>query len=372
MRVQQAITTTAEGVKPPVFKCVSPGVILAFIGLVTACGPIIDPAPFAVRPGRARAGDLLGPFDGLIIDGETDRPISEATVEATWAFERGVGFIGPDGANSLSMITTEDGLYRFPALKELPAGGSGRVRRFTLIVYKRGFEIWRSDRVFPSGETRRDFTQHANRIRLRRWQSGTSHARHVVFMGGGDAVRKAAEWETQAAGIELGGERDPWAAVGDFSGPGKRRLFDASIMLTDSELRQVTGYAGKLVRERLADLPRTEFYDTVHFRAESEGERDDVAVRVWKLGEDAASEQYQELVTALGTAEGQDEVGDNSVRISTADIRALIFILRDAGVVVSVTCGKGQCAEIEPLIRLGKLIEGRAAELVSTPVGEKK
>jgi len=329
----------------------------------------VDRAPFAQRPGRASPGDLLGPFDGLIVDGETDRPIGEATIEASWAFERGSGLVAPDGASSASMVSTEDGLYRFAALKDLPGGHSGRVRRFTLIVYKRGYETWRSDRVFPSGETRRDFTQHGNRIRLRRWQPGTSHAKHVIFTGGGEAIRKASDWENQAAGIELGGQSDPWAAVGEFGAPTNRRLFDASVVLSDGELRQVTGFAGKLTRGRLADLPRTEFYDTIHFRAESEGERDDVAVRVWRLGEPAADEQYKELLTALGKAEANDEVGDSSVRVSTSDVRALAFILRDMGVVVSLTCGKGQCAEPEPLVRLGKLIEGRAAELDAAAKG---
>ena len=64
-----------------------------------------------------------------------------------------------------------------------------RVRRFTLIVYHQGYIGWRSDRRFPEGNARRDFSQRGNRVRLEKWRDGLLHHRHLVFLGGGAAIR---------------------------------------------------------------------------------------------------------------------------------------------------------------------------------------
>ena len=62
--------------------------------VVVSCGPLVENAPFAVRPDTLQAGDLLGPFDGMVVDAETERPIATATVAGSWAFERGIGLRG--------------------------------------------------------------------------------------------------------------------------------------------------------------------------------------------------------------------------------------------------------------------------------------
>jgi hypothetical protein len=62
---------------------------------VTSCGPLIENAPFAVRPDSLQPGDLLGPFDGMVVDAETERPIASATVIGSWGFERGIGLAWP-------------------------------------------------------------------------------------------------------------------------------------------------------------------------------------------------------------------------------------------------------------------------------------
>ena len=56
---------------------------------------MIEAAPFPVRPDSVRPADLLGPYDGIVLDADTDRPIAGATVAAAWAFERGIGFHAP-------------------------------------------------------------------------------------------------------------------------------------------------------------------------------------------------------------------------------------------------------------------------------------
>ena len=102
--------------------------------------------------------------------------------------------------------TGADGRYIVPKLDDLPSGASARVRRFTLIVYHRGHVAWRSDRLFPGREARRDFSQRGSRVRLERWQAVMRHAEHIVFLGGGAKVRTVAAWEMQAAALELEGQ----------------------------------------------------------------------------------------------------------------------------------------------------------------------
>jgi hypothetical protein len=147
-----------------------------------------------------------------------------------------------------------------------------RVRRFTLIVYHRGHIAWRSDRLFPGREARRDFSQRGSRVRLERWQSTLRHAEHVVFLGGGARVRTVAAWELQAAALELEGQQVPAAAAGagEPSAPAVATTavpLDIAKLLSDDEIRGVTGYVGKFEDGKLADLPTTEFYDSRHFKA---------------------------------------------------------------------------------------------------------
>src|SRR5688500_9330318 len=183
--------------------------VLGLVLLFTAgpgCGPIVDRAPFSYRPDTMSPGDLLGPYEGMVVDAETDRPIAGAVVAGAWAFERGVGLAGPAGAAESVTETGADGRYRLPPIEELPSGGSMRVRRFTLIVYQRGYVGWRSDRHFPERTRRRDFSQRGNRVRLVKWRDGLSYHEHLVFLGGGPAVRSAVAADVETAALELDGQ----------------------------------------------------------------------------------------------------------------------------------------------------------------------
>ena len=62
----------------------------ALLASPAACGPMMEPAKFPVRPDSVRPADLLGPYDGIVLDADTDRPVAGAVVAATWAFERGI------------------------------------------------------------------------------------------------------------------------------------------------------------------------------------------------------------------------------------------------------------------------------------------
>src|SRR6185369_4424298 len=199
---------------------------------LAACGPMVDRAPFPVRPDSVRPADLLGPYDGIVVDADSERPVAGALVAASWAFERGIGFQAPLAAEEVVTETGADGRYQLPRLDSLPSGLSTRVRRLTVIVYHRGHVGWRSDWRFPSRLPRHDFSQRGNRVRLEKWQSGYLHSDHLVFLGGGAVV----------------GELKP-ARPASSAAP-----LDISRLLSDDEIRGVTGYVGKFEDGKLVDL----------------------------------------------------------------------------------------------------------------------
>ena len=348
----------------------APLALALFVALAaTACGPLVERAPFAVRPDSVRPADLLGPYDGIVLDADSDRPVAGATVAASWAFENGIGFHAPAGAREVVVQTGADGRYTIPRLDDLPEGASTRIRRFTLVIYHRGHVGWRSDRVFPGRLVRRDFSQRGNRVRLDRWQPSYRHASHLVFLGGGSKIRLAAAWELQPAALEMEGERVP-AGHGKTEAPEAARaltLLDVSKLLSDEEIRGVTGYVGKFEDGKLTDLPTTEFYDSRHFKALGKPESYDVGLRVWRLGSAASEVQYNKLMATLPGAHGTDEVGDASFRAQSGAIGGLVFLVRERGVVVSMTCGNGQCPDPAQLAKLAKLVESRLPELPVEP-----
>jgi hypothetical protein len=340
---------------------------------------MVETARFPVRPDSVRPADLLGPYDGIVLDADTDRPVAGAVVEASWAFERGIGLQAPLTAREIVVESGVDGRYSIPRLTdvpglELPSGASTRLRRFTLVIYRRGHVGWRSDRRFPQGggpaARRRDFSQRGNRVRLEKWQPGFRHAEHLVFLGGGEKVRAAAAWELQPAAMELGGEEAEKVGAGEGEGPSAQHAapLDIEKLLTDDEIRGVTGFVGKFEDGKLTDLPTTEFYDSRHFKAVGKPEGYDVGLRVWRLGAAASEAQYRKLLEELPGAHATDEIGDASLRARSGDINGLAFLVRERGVVASLTCGVSQCTEPAQLLKLAKLVESRLPDLPPEPV----
>lgn len=175
--------------------------LLSFSALSGCMGPVAK-APFAGRLGSGQVGSLLGPFDGQVLDQSTASPLTSALVVGTWAFEEPGGLASPESSYSVSVVTGSDGNYSLPSL---PAGRqfAGLLRRFTLVVYKAGFVGYRSDLRFDDRSPRHDFVQRGNVVRLERFPQGESHAKHLVFLGSGAALRGAAQSEIIAASLEL-------------------------------------------------------------------------------------------------------------------------------------------------------------------------
>src|SRR4051812_12204370 len=175
--------------------------------LVTAgCAPAIAQAPFAARPDTVVPGDLLGAFDGQVLDGASGKPIAGAIVQAAWGFETGRGLVAPAGGSVTTVATDNDGRYVVDRLSDLPSARA-RVATVTLVVYERGYVAYRSDRVFDNGaggaRARTDFAQHNNVVKLERWSGALSHVKHLRFVGGSGALKRALGSEVVEASLEL-------------------------------------------------------------------------------------------------------------------------------------------------------------------------
>jgi hypothetical protein len=358
--VQQLISTISESV-----KCAQLTMAVLLAAFMSSCGPVVENAPFLARPDTLRPGSLAGPFDGLVLDGETDRPMAGAVVAGSWAFERGIGLQGPAAVLEATTETAADGRYRLKIPDDLPRGTGLRLRRFTLIIYKQGYVAWRSDSRFPSGEPRHDFAQRSNRVRLEKWQPTLSHYRHLVFLGGGAAIRAAAAWEVQPAGLELDGA-SPVSATKrqtEASAAGASTLLDIAVLLSEDEVRGVTGYAGKFDVGKLPDRPSTDIYGSIHFKAANKPETFDVGLRMWAIGSEAAEAQFRKLLGELPGAVATEEMGDSSLRARGGDVAGFAFLLREKGVVMQLSCGLAQCPESSMLLRLAKLAESHLPEV---------
>jgi hypothetical protein len=336
-----------------------------FVLFLASCGPLVENAPFSVRPDTLEPGDLLGPFSGIVVDAETERPIALATVFASWAFERGIGLRGPAGSHEFSLETNADGRYQIPKPDVLETGASMRLRRFTLIVYRRGYVGYRSDFKFGSNEVRHDFSQNANKVRMEKWQPTMEHRSHLAFLGGGTAIAKAAGWEAQPASLEYEGVATPHIAEtrGETVLGASDQTLDVSPLLSVEEVRGVTGFAGEFEVGRLTDRVRSDVFDSRHFKAKGKPEAFDVAVRVWAIAPAAAEEQFTKLVGELPAAVATEEIGDKSLRARGGDVLGLAFLLREKGLVIQLSCGASQCTDPGMVLRLAKLVESHVGEL---------
>lgn len=299
--------------------------------------PRLSPASFPARADTTEPGTLLGPFDGQVMDGGSTHPIAGAIVWVSYAFCRGDRVCTPAGTYVWSGETDTDGRYSVPVLEHFP--GAVRLDRVTLIVYKRGYIGYRSDRYFEGGLPRHDFAQRHNEVRLERFAEGISHAEHLAFLGGSGALRAALRSEALQVSVET-------------SGTGTSVPFDASELLSIEEIRQATGSTDDFTTERLPDRPRTARYDSLHFKSNTRGEEGDVAMRVFLYDTPAEAEKdYEDFAPSLPNAKAVDPVPEGlGQRLALAKdgegdrtIYGLISLDRAQHAVLLLTCGVALC-----------------------------
>jgi hypothetical protein len=354
------------------------GLLLAATALGCGAGRV-RPAPFRVRPDSVDPGSLLGPFDGKVVDGTSGDPVAGALVYATWSLQSGSAMQEPSGYREAVTSTDSSGRYRIAALDDQDGPGvprGARVSDFYLVVYKRGYVAYRSDRRFDDLGPRLDFAQRQNQVRLDKWRTDHSHVRHLRYVGGGPAIAALTRWETQEAAAELSGIKAGPRVATDLVVSGGGGL-PASLVLSEQDLRAITRFDGTFETGPLNDEPDTDLYSSQHFRALGQPESFDVAVRVWKLDQKTAQERYGELVGSLPGAKEVNEIADRSMRATEQQIYGVGFLDEKRGVVVLMTCGQSQCKSSDVLVALGRkahenikrmVAEGSASE--TAPPGE--
>jgi hypothetical protein len=325
-------------------------------------------APFRVRPDAADPGSLRGPFTGRVIDATTHAPIAGALIYAAWAFERGTALPEPAGAKEVVGSTDAGGNYRVTSLGSLPGGT--RVTEFTLLVYKRGYVAYRSDRRFSDLGPRMDFAQEDNQVLLDRWHNDLSHARHLRFVGAGTAVAALTQWELSDASAELDGRRPGGEDI--RPGRGEGPFIVAAQLLTEADIKARTKYDGTFETGPLSDEPDTATYSSQHFKALGRPETWDVAIRVWRLDSGKAQERYDELLTQLPGIAEKDEIASRSFAATEKEIRGIGFLDGPRGVVVLITCGTNQCTAPEDASALGHSVYTKLKQLVPVLIGAPK
>ena len=82
----------------------------------------------------------------------------------------------------------------------------------------------------------------------------------------------------------------------------------------------------------------------------------DVAIRLWRLNEVKALQQFTELSETLPGVTERDDVADKSLLAIEGDIQGYAFLDKRRSLVVLITCGKGQCSEQSQLVTLATKI----------------
>lgn len=348
-------------------RCAHRIAMALLVFLTAACGGLpTRAAPFRIRPDAAEIGSLRGPFNGRVIDATTRAPIAGALIYAAWTFERGSGLHEPAGAREFLGSTDEGGNYRVPRSNASHPPGA-RITEFVLLVYKRGYIAYRSDRRFNDLGLRMDFAQSDNQVLLERWRNELSHVRHLRFLGSGAAIAALTQWELAEAATELTGksERKGDLRPGRSDGP----YVVAAQLLTDTEIKALTKYDGQFETGPLADEPDTATYSSQHFKALNHAETWDVAVRVWRLDAAKARERYDELASQMPGIAEKDEIANRSFRAAESNIRGVGFLDVPRGAVVLLTCGSSQCASEDDAVALARLAHAKLKQLISAGSG---
>lgn len=346
---------------------------------LSACAPIVRPAPFKGARNQVTDTSLVGPFDGQIVDADTGEPLQDATVVGVWSYDRGVGFISPSGSETISIQTDEAGRYRIGRAPLHKRGRSLRLVSFHLVVYKRGYASYRSDTLLGGG-ARRDFTGRHNRIELSKWRDRDSHADHLLHLGAPREVARVADWERRQANLDLYAallgtttEQPSSSAGGELEpGPGtpKDLWLDASALIYPEDVAMRTGYDGEFVVEDLGDFERTDYYHGVLFRAVDREESYDFSYRVWHQPS-GGLEPVVEIFNENLPVELSTEVTDETWVYEAPDsgYRGVAFVDRDSETGVLLSCGPDQCIDIDTAIILAKYVQGRLDRLSTIEAG---
>ncbi len=342
-------------------------------------------ADFPRVSGSVRPADLHGPFTGRVVDAGTGRAIAGATVLGVWVLREVPGVGAISGYRRILVHTDLSGRYRIPSIRTLRGprwsflrrdghvvpvagrhgpGGRGRIAAFRLLVYKPGYVAYRSDRLFETGEPRRDFVQFDNLVTLRRWSANLRHLDHLRFLAVPEILGQAGRRELLLAERELHGATAPSQKRRQSRARTTATLPDLSTLVTSSDLRILYGAKGVYERGRLTSLPASRNADSIHLKAVGRDESYDFAIRVWRYAPRRAELEFARMLQTYPHAKRVDKLADASFQAANARVLGHVFLMRHWGLVVSVTCGRNLCQSHEGLLRACRLVEYRLGKLL--------
>ncbi len=335
--------------------------LLTLLMLVPACnrlgtGSANDRgASFRARPDGTDAGKLAGPFDGKVRDAASGDPVAGALVYGSWTYQEGNTVGQPGGFREAVASTDANGRY---LLSKPSAPSNAKLVNFHLVIYKRGYIAYRSDRRFSDLGPRFDFAQNHNVAVLKRWHSELSHAHHLRYVGGGAAISALTAWEVDEAASELSGERQQKGAglSSDLMSSLADNRLIAAQLLGGEEIKTITGFDGNFESGPLNDDPSTDTYSSQHFKALGQPEVFDVALRLWRLDASGTQQRFAELSESLPGVVERRDVADRSFLAVEGDIQGYGFMDGRRGLVVLITCGKGQCSKVEHLVSIAEKV----------------
>ncbi len=256
------------------------------------------------------------------------------------------------------MVASTDANGRYAIDRPTEDTPAGRLSAFQLVIYKKGYVAYRSDRRFSDLGPRFDFAQLHNAVDLERWHSDHSHVRHLRYVGGGTALAALTAWERTEATAELSGEGRRGA--GQLSSDLLDSLSDgrliAAQLLGEAEIKAITDFEGSFESGPLNDEADTSSYSSQHFKALGQPEVYDVAIRLWRLKDDGASKRFDELAETLPGVTERDDLADRSLIALEGDIQGYAFMDKRRSLVVLITCGKGQCTTQDQVVALARKI----------------
>lgn len=329
------------------------------------CAPLVRPAAHRGADLVHAHANLVGPYDGQLVDAQSGEAIANATVVASWDYDEGEGFVAPLGREVFSTRTDKAGRYRIPAAPLKKRSPTAKLVAFTLSVAKAGYLPYRSDQT-ESGQIRRDFAQRNHTIALAPALPSSSAMTQLVYLrgvaaqtiAGQDTLRERANLELYRIQSDL----DPSEALPApgqapkkvLTPPKVAQWLDASALLDADGLRTRTGSFSEFTVQDLADLPRSANYHGVHFRAKDLDVRHDFAYRVWFEPPEGLAAISELLKENLPNAQASTIITDQSWTFENEELRAVAFVDPSANAAVLLTCGVELCRDLDTAVLVAR------------------
>jgi hypothetical protein len=118
---------------------------------------------------------------GQVVDADTGKPIEGAAVAIDW-WEPLFGPPGLSATRDLEIaesVSDAQGYFRVPKYSLFGLG-----KQYRMAVYKQGYVLWSSEKIFPSYEKRRNFSlENGMMIPLEQFRKDYSKDGHAIFVG---------------------------------------------------------------------------------------------------------------------------------------------------------------------------------------------